>query len=356
MIYILLFFILLVIVLTIVYTIHRFKNLSYLKNMKETKNATYRLTISIFCIVLAVALFLDFMNTIVILLHFVLISLFIDLILKLFKKCTYDIKTLVAIIITVAYLSYGFFTAYDVKKTTYNLTTNKNVNIKIAQISDAHLGTTFDGKGFKKYVEEIVEQKPDLIVITGDFVDDDSTKKDLKVALGAFKDVKIKYGVYYVFGNHDKGLMGSRDFNEKELREELEKNNVRILEDSVQELDNIVIVGRQDKSVSNRAPAYSLINNLDKDKYIIVLDHQPNDYEALAKTNADLVLSGHTHGGQMIPLGYIGLLMKANDKVYGLEKRKNTNFIVTSGISGWAVEFKTGAISEYVIVNIKKSK
>ena len=357
MLYLALFFILLAIVLTIIYTIHRFKNLSYLKNMKETKNATYKLTISIFCIALAVALFLDFMNTIVILLHFVLISLIVDLILKLFKKCTYDIKTLVALALTIIYLSYGFFTAYDVKKTTYNLTTNKNINdIKIAQISDAHIGTTFDGKGFKKYIIEIEKQKPDLIVITGDFVDDDSTKKDLKVALEALKNVKTKYGIYYVFGNHDKGLMGSRDFSEKELRSEMEKNNVKVLEDATIELDDIIIVGRQDRSVSNRMPAYSLINNLNKDKYIVVLDHQPNDFEALSKTDADLVLSGHTHGGQMFPVGYIGLLIKANDKVYGLETRNNTNFIVTSGISGWGVGFKTAAISEYVIVNIKKSK
>ncbi len=357
MLYLILFFIVFAIALTVIYIIHRFKNLSYLKNMKESNNSTYRMTISVFCIALALALFIDFINTIIILLHFVLISLFVDLILKLFKKFTYDIKTLVAIVLTIVYLSYGFFAAYDVKKTTYNLTTNKNVSdIKIAQISDVHLGTTFDGKGFKNYVIEIEKQKPDLIVITGDFVDDDSTKKDLKIALESLKNVKTKYGVYYVFGNHDKGLMGTRDFDEKELRNEMEKNNIRILEDTTIELDDIIIVGRQDRSVSNRAPAYSLISNLNKDKYIVVLDHQPNDFDALSKTDADLVLSGHTHGGQMLPVGYIGLMIHANDKIYGLETRKNTNFIVSSGISTWAASFKTGAISEYVIINIKKSK
>ena len=67
----------------------------------------------------------------------------------------------------------------------------------------------------------------------------------------------------------------------------------------------------------------------------------------------DLVLSGHTHGGQLFPLGYIGLLMGANDEFYGLHQRENTNFIVNSGISDWAIDFKTGTFSEVGIIDIK---
>ena len=68
----------------------------------------------------------------------------------------------------------------------------------------------------------------------------------------------------------------------------------------------------------------------------------------------DLVLSGHTHGGQMIPVNPVGVWMGANDKTYGLEQRGNTNFIVTSGISCWEVKFKTGCKSEYVVIDIRE--
>ena len=357
MLYLLLFIILLVILLTIIYTINVFKNFTFFKNMKANNKKIYISVLSLFIIILAIFLYLDFINVFVVLIHFTLISLVVNFVFSIFKKGTYNTRTIVAILITVIYLGYGFYSAYDVKKTTYNLTTAKNISdLRIAQISDVHLGTTFDGYGFKKYVQEIIKEKPDLIVLTGDFVDDSSTKKDIEVALESFKDANIKYGIYFIFGNHDKGYSKGIDFNEKYLKEELAKNNVKVLEDQVVTFDNIILVGRQDKSVSNRRPAYGLISELDKEKYIIVLDHQPNDYARLSKTNADLVLSGHTHGGQMLPLGYIGLLMKSNDQVYGLKKIENTNFIVSSGISNWAVKFKTGAIAEYVIINIKKSK
>ena len=88
--------------------------------------------------------------------------------------------------------------------------------------------------------------------------------------------------------------------------------------------------------------------------YSIVLDHQPRDYAAETASNVDLVLSGHTHGGQMIPLmQLIRRFHIVDDNVYGLERRENTDFIVTSGISDWAIQFKTGCRSEYVIIDVQ---
>ncbi len=357
MFYLLAFLIIICLFIILVTTIRKINRLSYFEKLKESNKKKYITVRAIIIALMCASLGIDYINTIVVLTHFVLISLLVDLICLFLKKVTYDNKVLITLILTIIYMSYGLFSAYDVRKTAYNLSTDKEINdVRIAQITDAHLGTTFNGDGFKNYVLEIANQNPDMLVITGDLVDDSSKKEDLVKALSVFKNINLKYGVYFVFGNHDKGYGNSRDFTESELREELEKNNVRILEDMTVELgDDIILVGRQDKSVSNRKKASELINDLDKNKYIIVLDHQPNDYDALKETNADLVISGHTHGGQLIPLGLVGLMIKSNDKVYGLEKINNTNFIVSSGISSWAVKFKTGTFSEYVIIDVKKS-
>ena len=91
-------------------------------------------------------------------------------------------------------------------------------------------------------------------------------------------------------------------------------------------------------------------------KYVICLDHQPNDYTEEANSKMNLVLSGHTHGGQFWGFGNIGVWMGANDAYYGYEHRQNTDFIVSSGIGDWAIDFKTGCISEYIVVNIKNKK
>ncbi len=173
------------------------------------------------------------------------------------------------------------------------------------------------------------------------------------IATKALGKINTKYGIYFIYGNHDKGYFNYRDFTEEDLRKELNKNNITILEDESTLINNsFYVVGRQDKTEIDRLSAKELVKDFDKNKYIIMLDHQPNDYNN-EMNNADLVLSGHTHGGQLIPLGKIGLMIKANDKVYGLEKRGKTNFIVSSGISDWALKFKTGTFSEYVIINIK---
>ena len=126
-----------------------------------------------------------------------------------------------------------------------------------------------------------------------------------------------------------------------------------VLEDESVLIDGrFYIIGRQDRSARNRADMADLVIGLDESIYSIVLDHQPNDYEAESAVGVDLVLSGHTHGGHIFPGGLIGLLSGANDMEYGTEVRGNTTFVVTSGISGWAIPFKTGCFSEFVVIDI----
>ena len=252
------------------------------------------------------------------------------------------------------YLGIGWIMANHVFVTRYTFETEKQTgNIRIAQIADSHVGIILDGNEFAFQMDRISSFNPDILVITGDFVDDDTPYEDMMTACNALGTVKTTYGVFYVFGNHDKGYYNSRNFATAQLRQALEDNGVTILEDESVLVDNrFYIIGRQDRSTRDRADIADLVKNLDKTKYMIVLNHQPNDYEAEAAAEVDLVLSGHTHGGHIFPAGLVGLLSGANDRAYGTEKRGNTTFVVTSGISGWAVPIKTMCFSEFVIVDI----
>ncbi|MBQ8967555.1 metallophosphoesterase [Ruminococcus sp.] len=299
--------------------------------------------------------------SIVVLLHLMLIWAVCDLVAFIHRKRTHSGGSRytaggVALIVTAVYMGAGWFFAHHVFRTDYSFKTDKDLGtnkLRVAQFADSHLGITLDGEKFAEQMKRIQAEDPDVVVLVGDFVDDDSDKADMIRACQAMGELDVKYGVYYVDGNHDRGYGNYRNFTIDELYTELEKNSVTVLKDETVLIDNkFYLVGRNDKTDLERKPIADLCADLDPTKYTIVLDHQPNDYAAEAVASPDLVLSGHTHGGHIFPAGFLGLAMGANDRVYGTEVRGDTTFLVTSGISGWAIPFKTGCISEYVIIDI----
>ena len=127
---------------------------------------------------------------------------------------------------------------------------------------------------------------------------------------------------------------------------------MQILEDECVLLDGgFYLIGRRDRSMRARKSMEALTQGLDRSRFAILLDHQPNDC-AQEQGRVDLVLSGHTHGGHIFPAGLVGALTGANDIIYGKEERGSTTFIVTSGISGWAIPFKTGTRSEFAVIDV----
>lgn len=305
---------------------------------------------------------IDFINTLIVSIHLIIIIFITKLLFKIIeriskKKIKKYLYILFGTIISIIILIYGYNSAYNVVETDYRISTPKDIGVnrfRIVQVSDSHIGATMDGKKFTQYMEEINKLEPDIVVVTGDFVDDSTKYEDMVEASIGLGMLKTKYGVYFSYGNHDKGYY-KRSYNDSDIRRELLKNNVKILEDEVVEITNkVILIGRQDSQVKNRISAQNLTSNLDKEKYMIMLDHKPDDYKNEAESNVDLVLSGHTHGGQLVPIGQISLLLGINDRIYGIEKRNNTTFIVNSGISDWEIKFKTGAISEYVVIDVEK--
>lgn len=340
-------FILFIVVLFMFYfTALSFRRMEILKDKKKV----IAWCLSFIPIIIVFSVF-NMVNALIIVLHYALILIVVNLIMLILKKKSNNLLVLISVLLTIIYFGYGAYESYHISETKYDINTSKDVSdLKIIQIADTHVGATFDGKGFASRIKKISEIEADIFVITGDFIDDDTTKEDMIDACSALSLLHPKYGVYFVNGNHDRGYY-SRDYSYEDLTNELVKNNVKVLIDEVVEInDDYVLVGREDRQYS-RKDIKELVSEVDKSKYIIDLNHQPNDYNN-EQGQVDLVLSGHTHGGQLFPLQYVGKMIGANDETYGLHKRKNTNFIVNSGMSSWAIDFKTGTHSEYVIINI----
>lgn len=341
--------------------------------MEKLARQRFKLKISlsavlVFGIFAVLGMFLNFMNAIVCAVYFAMSWLIIDVVVwcvyKIFGyRISKNVSGCAALCCGLVWLVTGWYLDHHVWKTEYSIQSEKLAqNLKIIGFADSHTGTTFHAQGFAKHVAAMQQQNPDIVIVAGDFVDDDTSKEDMIATCKILGEMKTTYGVYFVFGNHDNGYYGPayRGFSGQELVAELEKNGVKVLrDDTVLVADTLYIVGRRDYSVEKerrgtRQSMQELTAKLDKDKFIFVADHQPTDYENQANSGVDMVFSGHTHGGQLFPFNQVGKWIGANDLVYGHEKRQNTDFIVTSGLSDWAIKFKTGTKSEYVVINLNK--
>ncbi len=357
---------LLVSVLLQFYLVTRFRKFGFIKKISKKSRFLGWACALILSALPWAFLFVNVYAAVIALVHLALIWAICDLFGFVFHKITQRKRKkyaagAAALAITAVYLAVGWFCAHHVFRVDYTFTTEKPLpggGLRIVELADSHIGITLDGEDFANQMDRINAEQPDAVVICGDFVDDDTKKEDMITACRALGKLKTSYGVYFIFGNHDNGYFDYRDFSSAELRENLVSNGVRILEDeSVLIADSFYIVGRLDRTFPDRKEAPELTKSLDKSKYTVMLDHQPNDYANETLSGADLVLSGHTHGGHIFPAGPIGIWMGVNDRFYGTETRwlgseSKTDFLVTSGISGWGIPFKTGTISEYVVINV----
>ncbi|MDO4493233.1 MAG: metallophosphoesterase [Clostridia bacterium] len=333
------------------------------KPLQRLKQNHKKLAIAASLLPIVVCLLFAFVNittAAIILFHLIVLLLLCDLIALIFRKCTKkavspDVIWIVATVLTAVLLVWGNLTARNIHATHYTVETEKPIGtpFRVALISDTHIGVTLNAENFPKLLERIVAEKPDVLLIGGDFIDESSPWPDTEAACTALGKLDIPYGVWFVYGNHDGGSFRNRQERKEQLTRLLEQNGIGILEDSSTELrDGLVLIGRADKSAKTRLPIEALMQDIVPEAYTIVLDHQPNDFNAEAAAGADLVLCGHTHGGQIFPAGPIGMIAGMNDLLYGTEKRGNTTFIVSSGAAAWSIPFRTGSKSEYVIVDI----
>lgn len=362
------FFILSVCVLSVVVLTRCFRKFSFVDRLAGGKKSLKTMIgfAIVLTIILACVLTMGFMNTLVVVLHLEIFWLICELAFLIYRRVNKIEKDhfkryyagAAAVVITVVYLAAGFFFAHHVWQTEYQVTTDKlDGTMRIAMFADSHVGATFHGEGFAEHMAELQKSEPDMLIIAGDLVDDDTTKEDMIRCCQALGEFKTKYGTFYAVGNHDRGYFEYRNFSAEELFSQLDSNNVTILRDEALLVDDtFYVIGRRDMwestSENPRMTMQELTEGLDPSKYMIVIDHQPADYVAQAASGVDLVLSGHTHGGQLLGMNWIMALLGQNNMLKGIKTVDNTTFIVTSGISDWALKFKTGCKSEVVVIDI----
>lgn len=290
--------------------------------------------------------------------HLIVISLVLEIayrVLRRYRWFEIGFTTgIFSIIILAMILGYGYYNINQVSETEYTLESSKVSDLKILQITDLHMSNAINKEELTAYCNEMSKLDADIVVLTGDIVDERTPLEDMRAACRILSTISNKKGIYYVFGNHDPSTYAlSPAFHEQDVKEEFEKNGITVLKDQVVTVDNITIVGRLDRGIErDRVSSEELLKDVDKNNYIIMLDHQPLDLDKNASLGVDLQLSGHTHGGQLFPLREVQQLF-TDVLVYG--KRVNGPFtaITSSGISAWGYPLRTEGKSEYVLITVQ---
>lgn len=223
-------------------------------------------------------------------------------------------------------------------------------DITIAQISDSHLGDSVSAKRLQKLADKLKEANPDIIFFTGDIFERDGreTQKFIDILNG----LNPKYGKYGVLGNHE--YYGGVNDNLALW----ERSGITPLLNSHALAGGINIVGVNDIRTTHlsKEKFSEVLKKSDLNKYTVLLSHTPLYYEEAAQEGVNLMLSGHTHAGQLWPFTYlVGLQFK---HIYGEYKHKDYDFMhyVASGTFYWGppMRFLTG--NEVPIIKISKNE
>ena len=288
--------------------------------------------------------FFYFLNGVVI----AIILLVAKLVLKLFNfNLSQGISLGITGIFLVGMSALGLYWAYSpiVKSETIKVDKKIEKPIKIAMVSDLHLGTFFGNDQLEKLNKIIEEEKPDAIVIAGDIMDDDMVMYKKRNMGETLSKLSAPLGVYATMGNHDRDA--------QEIVDEVKKAGIiPLFDESVKLNKDVTLVGRKDRSVSrDRLGTADLLKSVNLNQTIVLVDHQPDAIDYHSTLPIDVQLSGHTHHGQMWPINYITERIYTLD--YGYKEINGRHFFTSAGYGFWGPPFKTTARSEVWMISIE---
>lgn len=226
-------------------------------------------------------------------------------------------------------------------------------DLRIIQLSDLHINRTSSAEHLQKLVDTVNGLNPDMIMLTGDVVDDHISHLDRYMDI--LKGLKAAHGVYFSVGNHEN--YNGLSFILKKLSslgfEVLLNRGIKV------EGTNIFVSGIPDMqtAMSSRYLAVDFekaTKGAASDNYRILLSHSPEMADYVTKIAFDLVLTGHTHGGQIFPFHL--LVKQANKYLAGTYKVNDVNVYVSRGAGYWGPPMRLLAPSEITEITVRAVK
>ena len=256
------------------------------------------------------------------------------------------------IIITSLLLYSRFISTSGLKIKEYKIVNNKIIDeyhgLKIVHLSDIHYGSTISEKELENIVNKVNELNPDIVVLTGDLIDERLEYNQDEI-INQLKRIEAKLGKYAISGNHDKPL---DDYNYiiKESKFKILDNTYELVYNNSNQpiiISGISTCSEDNSNLGIKTEQFDkYISNLKADDikpiYSILLIHEPDFIDNINTNNYDLILAGHSHGGQ-IRLPFIGKIItpygakKYYDEYYKID---NTDLYISSGLGTSQLKFR----------------
>lgn len=260
---------------------------------------------------------------------------------------------LIAFGLTILIIIAGFLNTVSPVTRKYQISLDKSAKtkqIRIAAVSDIHLGSVLRKRSMRILSRRLEAIAPDMVLFLGDILDGEINpvlRDDLLESLSLPGTAKYVFGIT---GNHE--YIGGHS----KTIPYIESKGIRMLIDETVTLEEgIQLAGRKDRDSQRytgqrRKDLADLLQGTDSKKPVIIMDHQPPAKNDDNRSSADIILSGHTHKGQMWPLNY--LTAKIYKISYGHRVIDGTHHIVSSGYGTWGPRVRLGSRSELLDIRL----
>ena len=231
------------------------------------------------------------------------------------------------------------------------------VGLKIAHLSDAHIGPYITIGDFENIVSKIEKHQPDIIAMTGDIADDLTV---LESANNIVNSIKPRFGAYASIGNHEyyRGIKRVLNIYEKSPfplllnnSTEIDINGVKVTIGGI----NDPVSLQREKPIFFKSVIDQTLSGVSSDSFKIILSHRPRGLNYASEVGVNLVLAGHTHGGQVGLFGQsLFEPMMPDVYLWGTYKKKSTTLYTSSGMGHW-MPFRLGCPTEAPILILEKA-
>lgn len=255
-----------------------------------------------------------------------------------------DVNVVTVIIVLIASI-YGVYAAEKQPKILKYVFRDKKIKkpLKILVASDLHITKITSVDKVKLWVKLLNSTKADVVLLVGDVADDvaDNIKKQIK----ELKKIKAPLGIFYVLGNHE------TYFNSYQWEMHFATLGWQVLHNSGVSIDDygIYVAGVPDNRAFRVNIEQSIRNA--ENEYTILMSHIPNVTKKIGDNKVDLLVSGHTHGGQIFPFNWLAKLGNAG-MVSGFYQLKNTKVLISNGVGYWGPPIRLGAPSDVMMLEL----